>query len=66
MHMVVSFYMGHDLFAQCEKSIFMGFFILMDVYRRYFESIIAFSYYFLIGGVLVILPDVDHQHMQMQ
>ena len=66
MHAVVSDYMGNDFFAKGEKSIFMGFFIFMDVYWRYFESIIAFGFYFFIRRILVILPDVYHQHMQMQ
>jgi len=66
MHTVVSIYMGYHFIAQCEKSILMGFFILMNMNRRYLERIIAFGYYFLTCSVLVILPDVYHQHMQMQ
>jgi len=66
MHAVVSAYMGNDFFTQGEKSIFMGFFIFMDVDWRYFESFVAFSFYFFVSRVFVILPDVYHQHMQMQ
>ncbi len=66
MHAVVSINMGYYFIAKCEKSILMGFFILVNMYRRYLERIIAFGNYFLTRSILVILPDVNHQHMQMQ
>ena len=66
MYAVVSAYMGYNLFTESEESVFVGFFVFVNMNRRYFKGIVAFGGNLFVCGALVILPDVYHQHMQMQ
>jgi len=58
--------MGHNLVPEREKCILMGFLVLMDVDRRYFERIVTVGVYFFVGGSFVVFLDVNHQHMEME
>jgi hypothetical protein len=58
--------MGNDLIPQREESIFVGFFIFMDMDRRDFKGTVPLSADFIVGDSLIILLNVDHQHMEME
>jgi hypothetical protein len=55
--------MGNDLIPEREKSIFVGFLVLMDMDRGNFQGIVAFSPDLFTGDALIVLLDVDHQHV---
>jgi len=54
---------GYDLIPEREESILMGFLILVNVDRRNFQGIVTFSSDLFVADALVVLLDVDHQHM---
>jgi hypothetical protein len=58
--------MGNNLIPEREESIFMGFFIFMDMDRRDFKGVITVRVNFLVGDSLIVLLDVNHQHMEME
>jgi hypothetical protein len=58
--------MGNDLLPKGEESIFVGFFILINMERRDFKGIIPLRGDFIMGDPFEIHPDVKHQHMEMQ
>ena len=55
--------MGHNLISKREKSIFVGFLVLVNVDRGNFKGIITVGSDFLTGDAFVVLLDVNHQHM---
>ena len=54
------------LLPEGKESISMSLFIFMDMDRRNFQGIVPLCADFIIGGVFVILLDVNQQHMEMQ
>jgi hypothetical protein len=58
--------MGNDLIAKGEESIFVGFFILMKMERRYSQGIVPFRADFTMGDTFEIYSDVEHQYVEMQ
>jgi len=55
--------MGHNLISQREKSIFVGFLVLVNMDRRNFKGIVTVGSDFFIGEAFVVLFDVNHQHV---
>jgi len=55
--------MGNDLIPKGQESIFVGFFILVDMDRRDFKGIVPDCADFIVGDAFVVLLDVNHQHM---
>ena len=55
--------MGNDLISQREKSIFMGFFVFVDMDRGYFKGLVAVGFDLLVADAFIVLLDVDHQHV---
>ena len=58
--------MGNDLIPEREESIFMGFFIFMDMDRRDFKGVIAIGVDFFAGDSFIVLLDMNHQHVEME
>ena len=58
--------MENDLIPKGEESIFVGFFILMNMERRDFKGIVPPRADFIIGDAFEINLDVEHQHVEMQ
>jgi len=55
--------MGNDLISKGEKSIFVGFLILMNMNRGNFKRIVSVSSDFFIGDAFIVFLDVNHQHV---
>lgn len=55
--------MGYNLIPKREESILVGFLVLVDMDGGYFQGIVAFSSDLFVADALVVLLDVDHQHM---
>lgn len=58
--------MKNDLIPEREESLFMGMLVLVDMTGRYCQGIVTFSFNLISGDGLIVLPDVDHQHVYMQ
>jgi hypothetical protein len=58
--------MGYDLIPEREESIFMGFFVFVDMNRRDFKGIVTVCVYFFVGDSFVVFLDVNHQHVEME
>jgi hypothetical protein len=58
--------LGDDLIPEREESILVGFFIFMDMDRRYFKRIVTIRVYFFVGDSFVVFLDVNHQHVEME
>jgi len=58
--------MGYDLIPECEESVFMGFFIFVNMNRRNFKGTVPIRADFVVGDAFVVLFDVDHQHVEME
>jgi hypothetical protein len=58
--------MGYDLIPEREESIFMGFFVFVNVNRRDFKGTVPLSADFVVCHSFIILLDVDHQHVEME
>jgi len=55
--------MGNNLIPECQESVFVGFFILVDMDRGYFQGVIPDCADFIVGDAFVVLFDVYHKHM---
>lgn len=55
--------MGYNLIPEREESILMGFLVLVNVDGGDFQGIVAFGSDLFTADALIILLDVDHQHM---
>lgn len=58
--------MGNNLIPEREESIFMGFFVFVNMNRRDFKRIVTDCVYFFVGDSFVVFLDVNHQHMEME
>ncbi len=58
--------MGNDLVTKREESIFMGFFIFVDVNRRDFKRTVPLGADFVVVHPFIVLLDVNHQHVEME
>jgi hypothetical protein len=58
--------MVNDLIPKREESIFMGFFIFMDMDRRDFKGVITVRVNFFVRDSFIVLLDVNHQHVEME
>ena len=58
--------MGNDLIPEREESILVGFFVFMNMDRRYFKRIVTVRLYFFVRDSFVIFLDVNHQHVEME
>jgi hypothetical protein len=58
--------LGNDLIPEREESIFVGFFVLVNVDRRDFKGVVTVCVNFFVGNSFVVFLDVNHQHMEME
>jgi len=58
--------MGYDLIPEREESVFMGFFVFLNMNRRNFKGTVPIRADFVVGDAFVVLFDVDHQHVEME
>jgi hypothetical protein len=52
--------MGYNLISQSEKSIFVGFFVLVNMDRGNFKGIITACADFFVGDAFIVLLNVNH------
>lgn len=55
--------MGYNLIPEREKSILVGFLVLVNVDGGDFQGIVAFGSDLFTADTLIVLLDVDHQHV---
>jgi hypothetical protein len=58
--------MVNDLIPEREESIFMSFFIFVNMDRRDLKGIVTVCVNFFVGDSFVVFLDVNHQHMEME
>jgi hypothetical protein len=57
---------GHDLVPEGEEGIAVGFFIFMDMDRGNFQGIVPPGGDLVMGDLFIMLPDVEHQQVEVQ
>jgi hypothetical protein len=55
--------MGYNLISKREEGILVGFLVLVDMDRGNCHGIVAFGSDLFTGDALIVLLDVDHQHV---
>ena len=58
--------MENDLIPKGEESIFVGFFIFMNMDWSDLKGIVPLRADFILGDTFEIHLDVEHQHVEMQ